>query len=231
VTADAVCRPGIAGPPGGARSSADPTPRPRSFDAGDLRTRRLVPRNTRAAVGRLIRIGPVAVVRDDGLVMVRICGGPSGHVVQPSGQRNIATSDQLHAVLMGAVKSSAKTIVLDLSRLEFMDSSAIHLITLATRIAAARRREFCLARGPVHIQRGCLTWLGSPIASCSSADLQADPREDHGAMASGSPALSRARAWVTRMRARLVAESKTAGSVPTLEDLCAPDTDGPPRTI
>ena len=43
--------------------------------------------------------------------------------------------------------------MLDLSRLDFMDSTGIKLINLAVRIAAERTHEFFLVPGPGHIQR------------------------------------------------------------------------------
>jgi anti-anti-sigma factor len=54
---------------------------------------------------------------------------------------------------MAGFDSSAQTIVLDLSRLEFMDSTGVRLADKAVRIAAERHREFFLVRGPQHIQR------------------------------------------------------------------------------
>jgi anti-sigma B factor antagonist len=92
-------------------------------------------------------------VREQTEFTIRTSGGPGRHVIQPYGQLDLVTRDQLHAVLMAAFESSTKTVVLDLSRLDFMDSSGIHLIALATRTAAERRREFFLVRGPTHIQR------------------------------------------------------------------------------
>jgi anti-sigma B factor antagonist len=92
-------------------------------------------------------------VREQTEFTIGISGGAGRYVIRPRGQLDLATRDQLHAALMAAFESGAKTIVLDLSRLEFMDSSGIHLIAMATHIAAERRREFSLVRGPVHIQR------------------------------------------------------------------------------
>jgi anti-anti-sigma factor len=92
-------------------------------------------------------------VREQTEFTIDISGGPCRHVIQPYGQLDLATKDQLHAVLMAAFESSTKMVVLDLSRLDFMDSSGIYLIAMATHIAAERRREFFLVRGPVQIQR------------------------------------------------------------------------------
>lgn len=92
-------------------------------------------------------------VREQTEFGIHISGGRDRHVIQPSGELDLATRDQLHAARMAAFESPANTIVLDLSRLDFMDSSGIHLISLATRVAAERRYEFSLVRGPQQIQR------------------------------------------------------------------------------
>jgi anti-sigma B factor antagonist len=92
-------------------------------------------------------------VREQTEFTIGVSGGPDRRVIQPRGQLDLATRDQLHAALMAAFESGAKTIVLDLSRLEFMDSTGVQLTDMAIRIAAERRREFFLVRSPRHIQR------------------------------------------------------------------------------
>lgn len=84
---------------------------------------------------------------------IRTTGHPDRTIVQPRGELDLATRDELYAALMAAFESGTRTIVLDLSRLDFMDSSGIKLINLAVRIAAERRREFFLVPGPRRIQR------------------------------------------------------------------------------
>jgi anti-anti-sigma factor len=92
-------------------------------------------------------------VREQTEFTIGVGGGPDRRVIQPRGQLDLATRDRLHAALIAAFESGAKTIVLDLSRLDFMDSTGVQLADMAARIAAERRREFLLVRGPRHIQR------------------------------------------------------------------------------
>lgn len=84
---------------------------------------------------------------------IRTTSDPDRTIVQPRGELDLATRDELYAALMGAFESGTKTIVLDLSQLEFMDSTGIKLVNLAVRIAAEQEREFLLVPGPRHIQR------------------------------------------------------------------------------
>jgi anti-anti-sigma factor len=91
-------------------------------------------------------------VREHTELEIRAGGDPGRHVLQPHGELDLATADQLHAAVTAALESSTKTIVLDLSRLNFIDSSGIHLIVLAIHIAAERGRQFVLLRGSRQIQ-------------------------------------------------------------------------------
>jgi anti-sigma B factor antagonist len=74
------------------------------------------------------------------------------HVIQPHGELDLATAGQLRAALTAALDRSTQTIVLDLSRLTFIDSSGIHLIIAAIHLTAHRGRAFLLRRGPRQIQ-------------------------------------------------------------------------------
>jgi anti-sigma B factor antagonist len=84
---------------------------------------------------------------------IRTSGDLRGQVIQPHGELDLATVDQLRAAVMSALDGRAQTIVLDLSRLDFMDSTGIQLIIGMTRNAAERRRKFLLRRGPRQIQK------------------------------------------------------------------------------
>jgi anti-sigma B factor antagonist len=84
---------------------------------------------------------------------IRITVDLHAHTIQPVGELDLATTGQLHAALLAALDSgSRRRIVLDLSRLTFIDSSGIHLIVLAGRLAAERHRELLLLRGPRQVQ-------------------------------------------------------------------------------
>jgi anti-anti-sigma factor len=91
-------------------------------------------------------------VREHTEFEIRAGGGRDRHVIQPHGELDLATADQLHAALTAALEDGTQTIVLDLSRLNFIDSSGIHCIVQAIEITRERGREFFLLRGPRQIQ-------------------------------------------------------------------------------
>jgi anti-sigma B factor antagonist len=84
---------------------------------------------------------------------IRTTDHPDQTIVQPQGELDLATSDELYASLMAALESGAHTVVLDLSGLDFMDSSGIKLIHQAVGLAAEHECGFFLVPGPRHIQR------------------------------------------------------------------------------
>jgi anti-anti-sigma factor len=92
-------------------------------------------------------------VRQHGGFEIRTSGDADRYVIQPRGELDLATRDELHEALMAALEGGAQTIVLDLSELKFIDSSGIKVINLGIRRASDRQRAFFLRRGPDHIQR------------------------------------------------------------------------------
>lgn len=92
-------------------------------------------------------------VHDHTEFTIRTTDHPDQTIVQPQGELDLATRDELYAALMAAFESGTHTVVLDLSRLDFMDSSGIKLINLAIGVAAEHECEFFLVPGPRHIQR------------------------------------------------------------------------------
>ena len=52
-----------------------------------------------------------------------------------------------------AADHDAKTLVLDLTQLEFMDSTGLRLVVLADNRMRQQGRRFALVRGPVDVQR------------------------------------------------------------------------------
>lgn len=91
-------------------------------------------------------------VREHTEFEIRTGGSRDRHVIQPHGDLDLATAGQLHAALTAALERGTPTIVLDLSRLTFIDSSGIHLIIAAIHLTANRGQEFLLLRGPRQIQ-------------------------------------------------------------------------------
>jgi anti-sigma B factor antagonist len=84
-----------------------------------------------------------------------------------SGELDIATRDELELAIEEAEETSAKTIVLDLRRLEFIDSSGIHVIVAADQRIGER---LVVLRGPQRVRRVFdLCGLTARIASADSS--------------------------------------------------------------
>jgi anti-sigma B factor antagonist len=67
------------------------------------------------------------VVSEDTLTIVSERRGSTHHVA-PAGELDIATSEALERAMLEAEQGDAETIVLDLSRLEFIDSTGLRLV-------------------------------------------------------------------------------------------------------
>lgn len=90
---------------------------------------------------------------DVGRLTIRIVRTDSAHVVKLSGELDLATAPHVTDVLGTAEASDAHTVVLDLSRLVFIDSSGLRLIIEADRRLRMNGRQLRLVRGPSQIQR------------------------------------------------------------------------------
>jgi anti-sigma B factor antagonist len=84
---------------------------------------------------------------------IRISVDDDRRVIQPCGELDLATTEQLRAALLAAFDATPGQVVLDLSRLEFIDSTGIHLILEASRTAGGRDHKLVLVPGPRQIRR------------------------------------------------------------------------------
>ena len=73
--------------------------------------------------------------------------------VAPAGELDLATAPKLELQLHELRDSGFRSIVLDLRRLTFMDSTGIALILREDRLASDRGHAFSLIAGPPAIQR------------------------------------------------------------------------------
>jgi anti-anti-sigma factor len=74
-------------------------------------------------------------------------------LIAPHGELDMATVGGLENELVRARKRGAKTVVLDLRGLSFMDSSGLHLVSRWTSGAAADGFAFEIVPGPPAVQR------------------------------------------------------------------------------
>ena len=69
------------------------------------------------------------------------------------GELDLVSSPILEEALNGARESRAELIVVNLRRLEFMDSTGLHLLVTAQQRAHDAGRRFAVVRGGEHVQR------------------------------------------------------------------------------
>jgi anti-anti-sigma factor len=100
------------------------------------------PRGVRAA--DLLKIGQLTVRSErDGVL----------HTIQVQGELDLATADELERELMRVEGTDALSIILDLSGLEFIDSTGVRLLISAHARSRADSNRLALLRGPASVQR------------------------------------------------------------------------------
>jgi anti-anti-sigma factor len=97
---------------------------------------------------------PIPAVREQ-FPSLRVDVEPEREVVRvvPIGELDMATVGQLAEELTKLRDVGFKCLVLDLRRLEFMDSSGVHLILEADAYARTNGHDFAVIPGPPVIQR------------------------------------------------------------------------------
>ena len=71
--------------------------------------------------------------------------GPDEYVVTATGEIDLHSASQLEEILEGLLRERARSIVLDLRTLEFMDSTGLGVVTRAAKRARAGGGELVLA--------------------------------------------------------------------------------------
>jgi anti-anti-sigma factor len=89
-------------------------------------------------------VQPLAVERtsQDGVELVLV-----------EGELDIATASRLISVLNSSVSEAIKSVVVDLSRVGFMDSTGLALLINARRRLTLRRKGFAVVCPPGHLRR------------------------------------------------------------------------------
>ena len=77
-------------------------------------------------------------------------------VVQVSGDLDARTAGTLHEMLAARLSSMAETVVLDLSRLNFISVTGLELLLHAHHRAASRGVQLCLVDGPRCLERALI---------------------------------------------------------------------------
>ncbi len=92
------------------------------------------------------------VIELGALTMSSARNGPV-HTLRLSGDLDLATTDRVEAELKRIEASDARTIVIDLSDLAFINSTGVHLLVDAEQRSRADANGLTLLRGPATVQR------------------------------------------------------------------------------
>lgn len=87
------------------------------------------------------------------LLAVRTAQDHSTFLIALSGDLDLSNAAKLEHVLREAARSDATETVVDLTHLQFIDSTGLQLLILADRTAQANGRSFALLRGTPMVQR------------------------------------------------------------------------------
>jgi anti-sigma B factor antagonist len=84
---------------------------------------------------------------------IRVQHTPEAVVVAVSGELDIASAPALERALRAAEQGGEGRVVIDLSGLEFMDSTGLHVLLAAARHSRDGGPQLALRRGPPPVQR------------------------------------------------------------------------------
>lgn len=74
-------------------------------------------------------------------------------VISPAGELDIASAPQLQQAIDRATASGARLVIVDLRRLEFMDSTGISVLVRAHQSALESQHRFAVIKGPPQVDR------------------------------------------------------------------------------
>ena len=75
------------------------------------------------------------------------------HIIRLEGELDLATAGELERELLRVESTDALSIVLDLSMLEFIDSTGVRILIQADARSRANSNRLALLRGPRAVQR------------------------------------------------------------------------------
>lgn len=75
------------------------------------------------------------------------------YIIELAGELDLSGVTRVAEIFAGALESEARSIVLDLRNLEFLDSTGVHAILMAQRQATKENRGFVIVRGQRQVQR------------------------------------------------------------------------------
>jgi anti-sigma B factor antagonist len=83
---------------------------------------------------------------------VRVSEAGATQKIELAGELDVSTVSRFNAVVTEARTRRCQTVIVDLSRLRFMDSTGLSAILVAEMHARTRHQRFAVVRGPRHVQ-------------------------------------------------------------------------------
>jgi len=84
---------------------------------------------------------------------VQIQDGDRALVIGVSGELDLASSPELERELERGTSSDVELLIIDLRKLEFMDSTGLSVLVRAHQAATRDGKRFAVVRGPQQVQR------------------------------------------------------------------------------
>jgi anti-anti-sigma factor len=74
-------------------------------------------------------------------------------IIELAGELDLSEVTRFSTVFASVLETDAQALVLDLRELEFLDSTGVHTILAAERLAKEHGKSFVIIRGPRQVQR------------------------------------------------------------------------------
>jgi anti-sigma B factor antagonist len=84
---------------------------------------------------------------------VEIRNGTQAVVIGVTGELDLASSPALEQELERGAAAQAEVVIVDLRKLEFMDSTGLSVLVRAHQRATENGQRFCVVKGPQQVQR------------------------------------------------------------------------------
>lgn len=84
---------------------------------------------------------------------VEVVDGEQAVVIGVSGELDLATSPELERELQRSTASAAELLIIDLRKLEFMDSTGLSVLVRAHQKTTQSGKQFAVVKGPQQVQR------------------------------------------------------------------------------
>jgi anti-anti-sigma factor len=93
-------------------------------------------------------------------LLVTVTGGLSGYpLVKVHGELDFSNRGRLEANIERVLRTDPGVVILDLRSLRFIDSSGLHVILRADRLARGSGARLVIVPGPEHVMRS-FAWVG-----------------------------------------------------------------------